>query len=165
MGMTWRIPSSTQTERAGFWNSVRCRVLLQYFEELLLLNPMSELGIFIEKAALRSGCSLRLCCDESPLLYLTFAGFLNSTWIVSSEICGLPFLWHVRLNFWLVSSAWRGLWSELLIRSSSFSLSLFLWSLCLLLPCDSHPLLLLLLLVFSGGMYYSCRKRKQFISK
>lgn len=115
MGTTWHTPSSTQTGRAGFWNSVR-RVLSPDTEELLLVNQPND-GVWVLNLPRGGSVRLWMRCGESALLCLTSAASLNVTRIVSSQRGGL--------KFWWFSSAWRGLWSELLIKwFSSFSLCL-----------------------------------------
>lgn len=164
MGMTWRIPSSTQTGRAGFWNSVRCTPSFYSVLRNLLLNR-----IIVDRGERRCVGNALLCCVVMDLTSCIWRWLLNSTWFVSPRCWKfrkhgerLSFLWHDRLKFWLFSSAWRGLWPELLIKSFSSSSPSFSSS---LLPCDSHPLLLLLLLVFSGGMYWAGENRKWLKSR
>lgn len=88
-GTTWHTPSSTQTGRAGFWNSVRC-VLSSTAEELLRVNkPIDDVSTVnrdIGEAALGCGCSLRLWGICPPVSGV--AASLN----VSSQRCGTPFL-------------------------------------------------------------------------
>lgn len=110
MGTTWRTPSSTQTGRAGCWSSVRCS------PSFCLVLSSWCVGV----DALM-GAVLWWIWPLSDIGFLTPPD-LSAHGVGNSENVARDCLsCHDRLKFWLFSSAWRGLWPELLIKSFSSS--------------------------------------------